>query len=160
LTSGLLNAILSPSNLCPEEGDKMQQAERRIGRELAAIEPSDQEVFRAFFLYAGQVKNGRGENIGIFWHSLNEVIKLAAEKAPFLGRLLDKDGELTSEANEEFNRLKYGNVAVGSMNRFSLTDDQVIRDREASSIRTLFTDQGIETLKQATEYAITTWAVN
>lgn len=138
----------------------MQQTERRISREFAAIEPSDQEMFRAFFLYAGQVKNERGETIGIFWYSFNEVIKLAAEKAPFLGLLLDKDGKLASEANEEFDRLIYGNVAVRSMNRLSLTDDQVIRDREASSVRTLFTDRGIGVLRQATEYAVTTWNTN
>ena|SRR3989344_7544070 len=138
----------------------MQEAGRRISREFAAIEPTDQEMFRAFFLYAGQVKNGRGETIGILWHSLNEVIKLAAEKAPFLGRLLDRYGELTSEANDEFYRLKNRNVVASSMSRVSLTDDQAIRDKEASSIKTLFTDRGIGVLREATEYAVITWNVN
>jgi|SRR3989344_3684709 len=141
----------------------MQQTERtegRIGREFAAIEPSDREMLRAFFLYAGQVKNGRGETIGISWHSLNEVIKLAAKKAPFLGQLLDKYGELTSEATDEFYRLKNRNVAVSSKGKVSLTDDQAIRDKEASSIRTLFTDRGIGVLREATEYAVITWNAN
>ena len=138
----------------------MQQVERRISKELAAIEPSDQETFRAFFLYAGQVKDEEGIVIGIFPAALKRVIALAAEKAPFLGRLLDEDGELTPEAIEEFDRLRFVNAAVSSMSRFSVTSDQDIKNTEASTVRTLFTQRGIEMLKEATEYAVITWNAN
>ncbi len=127
--------------------------ERRVGREFAAVEPTVPELLRAFFVYAGQAKDGNGV-IGIPPGSISEAVRLAAEKAPFLDKLLAPDGSFTPEAEEEFTRLRVSNVVVIVTGRLRLSENPETKSKETSSVRMIFNDNGTQLLKQATEYAI------